>query len=211
MSNKCQRCARAGRDCVYTVHSKTRRRKRTDTRVKELEEKVRNLSVLLEQGRHESSQPQRATSSQPSVDPNEGMDEEYEDVSDDQQHDDDHQDYEGTGWFNAADARKKGVNAAPFLASKGPTQSPEPKSRPSFATPSFNDEISGTSSGVSPDVIDRGLLTMQEATDLFDRYVNVLSPNYPAVVLAKGTSAVETRSERPILWVPGQKLSPSYC
>lgn len=55
--------------------------------------------------------------------------------------------------------------------------------------------------GISPDVVERGIITMQEATDLFDRYVNVLVPNYPAVVFPPNVTASQVRKDRPILQV----------
>ncbi|KAL8917239.1 MAG: hypothetical protein Q9208_008078 [Pyrenodesmia sp. 3 TL-2023] len=45
---RCQRCARSGRVCVYTAPEKRRRRKRTDTRVAELEQMVQMLAARLE-------------------------------------------------------------------------------------------------------------------------------------------------------------------
>ncbi|KAI4179682.1 MAG: hypothetical protein LQ346_007148 [Caloplaca aetnensis] len=43
-----RRCARSGRECVYTAPEKRRRRKRTDTRVAELEHMVQMLAARLE-------------------------------------------------------------------------------------------------------------------------------------------------------------------
>lgn len=48
-STKCQRCFRSGRQCVYTPPEKKRRRKRTDTRVAELEHMVQMLATRLEE------------------------------------------------------------------------------------------------------------------------------------------------------------------
>ncbi|KAL9604095.1 MAG: hypothetical protein Q9219_000683 [cf. Caloplaca sp. 3 TL-2023] len=47
-TNKCQRCTKSGRDCIFTVPEKRRRRKRTDTRVAELEHTVQVLAAKLE-------------------------------------------------------------------------------------------------------------------------------------------------------------------
>lgn len=47
-ANKCQRCARSGRECIYTAPEKRRRRKRTDARVAELEQMVQMLAAKLE-------------------------------------------------------------------------------------------------------------------------------------------------------------------
>ncbi|KAL8719429.1 MAG: hypothetical protein Q9225_003572 [Loekoesia sp. 1 TL-2023] len=46
--SSCQRCAKSGRECTYTVPEKRRRRKRTDTRVAELEHTVQVLAAKLE-------------------------------------------------------------------------------------------------------------------------------------------------------------------
>ena len=198
MSNKCQRCARAGRECVYTVHCKTRRRKRTDTRVKELEEKVRDLSLLLGQGQNSSSRPTLGTSKLPIVEPDEGMNDEYEDISDDNHEDEEElQDYDGT--FNGTFTSKKGAKARTGKKSKRPFQPPISDSQPSFLTENSGGGSSDTLTGISPDVIERGLLTMKEAAVLFDLYVNDLSPNYPAIIMSPDASAAEIRLKRPIL------------
>ncbi|KAL9125505.1 MAG: hypothetical protein Q9217_005307 [Psora testacea] len=201
MSNKCQRCARAGRECVYTVHSKTRRRKRTDTRVKELEEKVKNLSVLLQTGRNGSTQSVTHTSKQASADTDEGMEDEYEDISDDLHDGDEHLDYDGEAAFNGTDCWKNGADIAHRRKSKESVQLQEQKLQNSFNVAGYDDGNLGDSSGISPDVVARGLLTMEEATELFDRYVNVLSPNFPAIIFPPGTCAAEIRSKRPILFL----------
>lgn len=66
--------------------------------------------------------------------------------------------------------------------------------------PSGIDGVSGGREDSTRDVIDKGFLTMKEATELFDRYVNVLLPNYPSIVFAPGTTAAEVREKRPILY-----------
>ena len=206
MSSKCQRCARAGRECVYTVHSKTRRRKRTDTRVKELEEKVRNLSVLLEQGRTGSSQLPNDKVEGPSAEFDEGLEDEYDDESEEEvgNERDPSEDYDGTTVLNKAligDRFTKADTSRTRSAASQSTQSPEPRSHSSNAMAGFNDLETEEIDGISQDVVDRGVLDMTEATRLFDRYVNELCPQYPAVVFHKGTTASEVRKARPILYV----------
>ncbi|KAL8958539.1 MAG: hypothetical protein Q9193_004425 [Seirophora villosa] len=73
-SKACQRCARSGRECVYTAPEKRRRRKRTDTRVAELEHMVHMLAARLEEEQrpgHESkrdpAQTQDLTDCHPSL------------------------------------------------------------------------------------------------------------------------------------------------
>lgn len=52
---------------------------------------------------------------------------------------------------------------------------------------------------VFPDVIDRGILTMAKATELYQRYLDALLPQYPAVPLS--CTAAELRSKKPILFL----------
>ena len=46
---KCQRCDKSDRECIFTAPEKRRRRKRTDTRVADLEQMVQVLAARLEQ------------------------------------------------------------------------------------------------------------------------------------------------------------------
>ncbi|KAL8671753.1 MAG: hypothetical protein Q9168_003748 [Polycauliona sp. 1 TL-2023] len=46
---KCQRCAKSGRECIYSSPEKRKRRKRTDARVADLEHMVQMLAARLEQ------------------------------------------------------------------------------------------------------------------------------------------------------------------
>ncbi|KAF2470167.1 uncharacterized protein BDR25DRAFT_226806 [Lindgomyces ingoldianus] len=50
-SSQCQRCAKAGRTCVFAPPAKRRQRKRTDVRVAELEREVRQMRSLLRSNR----------------------------------------------------------------------------------------------------------------------------------------------------------------
>ena len=207
MSSKCQRCARAGRECVYTVHSKTRRRKRTDTRVKELEEKVKNLSVLLEQGRSGTGQVSTDISKRPSNEPDEGFEEEYDEMSDDENENEINpsEDYDGKAAFDTSHTESHAVKGTLRKSPAGrSTSSPEPRSQPGYTITDFNDGGSDLLDGIKPDVVDRGLLGMKEATTLFDRYVTVLIPQYPGVVFPLGATAAQVRENQPILCVDSQ-------
>ena len=52
---------------------------------------------------------------------------------------------------------------------------------------------------ILPDVIDRGILNMTMATELYRNYLDALLPQYPAVPLS--CTAAELRSEKPILFL----------
>ncbi|KAL9608839.1 MAG: hypothetical protein Q9167_006344 [Letrouitia subvulpina] len=72
---RCQRCIQSGRECITLAPSKRRRRKRTDTRVAELEKMVKELSEKLEQGRFANREPhlqhERIAAKVPDLDANE--------------------------------------------------------------------------------------------------------------------------------------------
>lgn len=59
-SKACQRCLKTDRNCVFTVPQKRRQRKRTDTRVAELEKEVESMKSLFEK--------RKATTKPPTVD-----------------------------------------------------------------------------------------------------------------------------------------------
>lgn len=175
---------------VYTTHSKTRRRKRTDTRVKELEQRVAEMSFLLEHGRS-SSTPSSA--------------EREEDVE-----------TQGTnsdigGVFSFSNS------------SLGPEASTKDKPcggngrKHNLASPSVdwkqNNEASGSKSGLS-DVIDRGIVSVAKAMELYQNYLDELLPHYPAVPLS--CTMAELRSKKPILFLAVLAASsgasdPSLC
>lgn len=194
MSSKCQRCARAGRECVYTAHSKTRRRKRTDTRVKELEEKVKSLSILLEQGKGESrSVPRRGSGQSPDVE-DDGMGDDDGEWSDEGEEVEPREDTTST-----ISSRKNFDGHDAFTASKlAPpvdyeTQKPQ--------TQDLHDAKHVPTGSISPDVVERGLITLEQAQEVFDRYMNVIAPHFPAMYFPPGTSAAVMRKQRPILFL----------
>lgn len=79
---------------------------------------------------------------------------------------------------------------------------------PQLSTPSVTpSNITGLKANVEPpryeyaDVIDRQILSSELATAFFDRYVNVMSPHFPAVVFPPGTKAAEIRKTKPTLFL----------
>ena len=162
---------------MYTTHSKTRRRKRTDTRVKELEDKVRGLSMLLENGRGSSG---------PSAEPDtESL--ENEDGS-------------------VRRTLNESNNAVPAEGDmrlwKGSIDEPQTRSlRPgSSFLPSWGLIVGDTTEdSMWPDVVERGLLSMDKATELVNRYINLLMPHCPVVPIS--CPASELRKSKPILFL----------
>jgi hypothetical protein len=55
-SQICQRCAKTDRHCVFTAAQKRKQRKRTDTRVAELEREVQAMRALFEGQKNETAE-----------------------------------------------------------------------------------------------------------------------------------------------------------
>ncbi len=51
------------------------------------------------------------------------------------------------------------------------------------------------------DIIDRGLLTMERAVELFQRYTDHMAKHMPAVIFPPGTTAAEVRKSKPVLFL----------
>lgn len=204
-SSKCQRCARASRECVrplpppipscscrdysmgalqklitsqvYTTHSKTRRRKRTDTRVKELEQRVAEMSFLLEH--------RRSSSTPSSV-------EKEDDVVDTQAI---NSDIGGVYSFSNSSLSPGASTKDDPCVGHGKQQGLSQNFPLSNRVWEQNTEDPEPTS----DVIDRGILNIAKATELYKRYVDALLPQYPAVPLR--CTMAELRSQKPTLFL----------
>ncbi|KAL1842097.1 hypothetical protein VTJ49DRAFT_6079 [Mycothermus thermophilus] len=66
---------------------------------------------------------------------------------------------------------------------------------------SFNNAPPALPQKPPPDVIDRGLLTMDLATELFQRYKNHMCPHLPAVIFPPSMTAAELRTTKPTLFL----------
>lgn len=167
---------------MYTTHSKTRRRKRTDTRVKELEEKVRGLSMLLEHGGKGNSIP--------------SLSEEKETdtmVRDDRSSLSTPSDRAGS--YAIGDVRPIEV-LSPFTYNPGESWHLPLENAAQIWDQTGEDP---DSSAIVPDVVDQGILSMETAEKLYDRYLNKLLLQGPVVPLS--CTVAELRKEKPILFL----------
>lgn len=163
----CQRCARTDRKCVFTTPQKRKQRKRTDTRVAELEREVQAMRALFQNGKemeggNSAKKAQRSSSD---------------------------------------DATTPVMNRGGSSSMTGKTWIP--KATATYSTPgsqSVSQQSSAALETPAGDVIDRGILSMELALQLYDTYVKDLAPQYPAVILSPG-HAVELRSKRPTLFL----------
>lgn len=165
---------------VYTTHSKTRRRKRTDTRVKELEQRVAEMSFLLEHG--------RSSSTPPSV-------EKEEEVVGSQGT---NSDVGGVFSFSKSCLSPGTSTKENSYVGHGKKHALPHNLLSSRQAWEQNAEASGPTS-ILPDVIDRGILNTAKATEFYQRYIDELMPQYPAVPLS-GTMS-ELRAKKPIIFL----------
>lgn len=214
----CKRCRKAGRNCVVTVPTR-KRQKKTDSRVAELEKKIDALTASLQaraapagaspvtanKSSTEPTPPSIATAwrelsrggtgmpipnwgtvpptESPSLAPGAARD--YG-----RQHD------HGPGVAPPSTA------ATPAAGQKrkfdgqegGECRSQEPVADSGYPTFLFPNSDQG-------DIVDRGLMDMQKAEDMFARYNDKMIAHLPAVVFPPGFTVAELRKQKPTLFL----------
>lgn len=164
-SRTCQRCAKTDRTCVYTAPQKRKQRKRTDTRVAELEREVQAMRALFDR---------TSNSGSPAVAPNTSQ---------------------TPGMDNAMNFTSNKSTYSSKLSPEAPPpwmeESNEPYP-PEWSPPSFSPHS---------DVIDRGILSMDTARQLFRSYNEELVQHYPGVIFPPELTAEELRATKPSLFL----------
>ena len=175
----CQRCAKSGRPCVFTPLQKRKQRKRTDTRVAELEREMRAMRAALKNKEH--SKDLQSTSGRQSRTAPEGL------------------------WFieNNLNAPRIGNDVAPPAITYPATGSarlvtgPAQRNGPTGLAKRFVDRPLTD----SKDVVESGMISMATARQLFASYREHLLPHYPVVPIPDSTSADELRQVKPTLFL----------
>ena len=179
-SESCQRCAKAGRPCVFTPLQKRKQRKRTDTRVAELEREMRAMRAALK-GKEQTRNPEPRVD-RPQQKAPEGL------------------------WFaeNSPNAPHITSDAAPVVTypsmsaeNRGFVAGPTQRNGPTGLAKRFVDRPLTD----SKDVIDSGMISMATARRLFESYRKHLCPHYPVVPIPESTTADELRQIKPTLFL----------
>lgn len=207
----CKRCRKAGRRCVVTAPSR-KRQKKTDSRVSELEKKIDALTASLN-ARGQAPGPGPPTSMSPGGVPDENINPELFNRQ-----------------RPSMDERPGRLQSHDSTASMGPPErtsvssTPTRRDPPAFQPPmvmagmkrkasdrkSIMEEDFGESPKQAPspwvrpdqgDIIDRGVISMDLAADLFSRYSERMAPHLPAVVFPPSQTAVELRRSKPMLFL----------
>lgn len=176
----CQRCVRSGKPCIFTPLQKRKQRKRTDTRVAELEREMRAMRALLKE-KSDGDSPE---------DPS-GAGLELETVREDID--------QGRGQDNI----NIGVGPVPKLHDEtqlwpaGPNVVQRHRQQPVSQDSSVT--IATAAESRKGDVVDRGIIDLEVARKLVNHYQTSLYPQYPQVYIP--CSADELRKSRPTLFL----------
>ena len=187
----CENCEKSGHNCIFVPLVKTRRRKRADARVTELEKEVRDLATLLRQGEDgklKHTHPSFPADDTPGLRGSFQMSNTAPPATD--------QTWLELGTFSdlhfldAALSNTDDVNISNDTVSTVslPTNLPT-SGQFDFLQP------------LQEDVIDRGLLDWAVALQLFSRYQLQLAPCYPIVPLADKLNPADVRRAKPVLFL----------
>ena len=172
-ATKCQRCQATNRGCVFIARLPRKPRKRTDTLIKELEQKLKAVESSLlkppgQTGPYSWSLADAAfPGSRSSRTPCAG------------------------GSDNDSEARDALNDSSKALDRQPSTGRPPPTDYCPYKDPS-------TSAG---DVVSRNVLSLSRAEGLFTGFVDHHMVKFPLVVLPAGTTAAEVRSSKPTLFL----------
>ena len=209
----CKRCKKAGRNCVVTQPTR-KRQKKTDSRVAELEKKIDALTASLQS----RGAPAGATSSAntspaiaqrgvvdepgalnmtwrnlgaPSWSPPQGTGQNRtQSMSDHVQRE------QATSNLSTATAGTK----RKFSDSRDAEDHQQKSNHRQYAEAQNLDTPSIFARIAQGDIVERGLVTIEKATELFARYQDHMVLHLPAVIFPPGTTAADLRKNKPILF-----------
>ncbi|CAG8909459.1 unnamed protein product [Penicillium egyptiacum] len=190
--NQCQRCAKGKRSCVFVAPQRRRPRKRTDSRVAQLEKEMRMMRSLLK-NRIPEEEPDSSDGS---------------DVDDVQDHESADTDFKSSlalrdhPTHSSEDVRYMDYSPEllntpyPSVHDSGGFSAP-----PTFAGMSARCEPEQERLPPADDVIDRGILSLEDAEQLVAYFIHELAFFFPLVVLPSNTTAAQLRQTKPILFL----------
>lgn len=178
-STQCQRCAKAGRACVFAPPAKRRQRKRTDVRVTELEKEIKQMRDLLKTGNNRS--------------PDDESDHESgEEGLEDEAH--------GEARESPVEPHLRISRAATSSATaeQWPSVAPE---RPQLDPPAANRcaprDLLGPAEN---DIIDRKIISQHQAEELLSIWRNDLVKVCPGITIPRSWTAYDLRTNKPSLF-----------
>lgn len=173
-SNVCQRCAKAGRTCIFAPPVKRRQRKRTDVRVAELEREIKKMQSLMKGGTRSSGASEHESADEGSE---KEIGEEEESSLESQRH--------GSTTTTTSAFTHSWPNV---MGPKSPRDVPAYKCGPK--------DLLGT----MDDIIHRGVITQEFSEELLNIWRNELVAASPGIYIPKEWSAAQLREKKPSLF-----------
>ena len=214
-AQKCARCLKSGKECVFASPKRRRQRKRTDTRVADLEKEVRTLRSFLK--RRDESTPEDDQEDVQNEDTSQDSKEENrESMSPSSKDNEINLNLKNGVALHAratespgSQSTSKASGKSEDVAWEGQGQQPTsllpsdsivwsqlyPPGADHIGTPAVRRPV------LIPDVVESGVVSMEIAMKLFQRYNDELVVHYPIVPLPRGITADQVRRSRPILFL----------
>ncbi|KAJ5934344.1 hypothetical protein N7466_003891 [Penicillium verhagenii] len=189
--NQCQRCAKGKKACTFVAPQRRRPRKRTDSRVAQLEKEMRVMRTLLKDRIREESEPEYSDDSITSQD-NESGDMDYQ------------------GALGSIPESVGGASQSARFMDYSPefnntSHSGMHGSGSLSAPPTLSglhaNFISASSRPHAEDVVDRGIISLEDAEQLVVFFIHELSNVFPLVKLEPTTTAAQLRQTAPVLFL----------
>ncbi|KAJ5545877.1 hypothetical protein N7494_003462 [Penicillium frequentans] len=189
--NQCQRCAKGNKACTFVAPQRRRPRKRTDSRVAQLEKEMRMMRTLIKDKIREESEPESSDASDNSQD-NESGD----------------MDYQGAlgsipdSAGGTSDSSRFMDYSTEFLGtSNSGMHGSGPLSAPLTLSGLHANFLSAPSRPRDDDVVDRGIISLEDAEQLVAFFIHELSTIFPLVILPPTTTAAQLRQTAPVLFL----------
>ena len=207
-TQKCARCLKSGKECVFASPKRRRQRKRTDTRVADLEKEVRTLRSYLK--RRDELTPEAEAEDEHNADNSQGSKEDNRTSMSPSAMDNENKSTSRNGVASLSprsQSTSKASGTSEDIGGQGRGQQSEPLSQADaivwsqMCPPGANNAEMLTRPAPIPDVIESGLISMEIATTLFQRYIDELVVHYPIVPLPRGITAERVRHTKPILFL----------
>ncbi|KAK3996450.1 putative fungal-specific transcription protein [Cladorrhinum sp. PSN332] len=188
----CKRCKKAKRECVITQPTR-KRQKKTDSRVAELEKKIDALTQSLVATRNHQPPPlsQQQQQQQQQV-------QQYGEA--DRGRDRDRERLEDGMRFDQVPLAQV-IYSQPSSEQQGTKRKVDDYLDRERGTPEERGGNNGARETASPDVVDREVISMGMAGELFLRYTTQMCQHLPGVVFPSGYTVTELRATKPILFL----------
>ncbi|KAL5395720.1 hypothetical protein PMIN06_003555 [Paraphaeosphaeria minitans] len=170
--SQCERCAKAGRQCVFAPPAKRRQRKRTDVRIAELEKELKHLTALVK--------------------PNSTFSPVEEDDQDDSMDDDEPEPTESPERKSSSYSQSQDSSIAKESLKPNDPWPP----RPNIARSETRHDLLTTDN----DIIDRGVVSIELAEKLLKLYREELFKDYPGITISNEVTVDDLRSKKPALF-----------